>query len=578
MIEAIRVGVVDVVRFPLVAQSMRTLWQHAVRRMIRVAARETRRSERPASARASGGGRRVVGGTERRSDRASADSGDSTASEEGRLKRGASSPESVLPETVKSGAGGTGGTGAATGGKRKAGATGSSGSGTANASNADQRKRREGKKEDGGKKSVTGAKAGNAERRRQSPSRSRGRRSSGAPPSSAAAGWRSSRTPRWWGAWRAPGSLNPERCPGHGAMRHGGVYYHSGALGGQPGMAPGAHAHGRAGADADDDHQRAAGAGVGADERLRVSGMGRTGPAACPCTASRRRRRGGASGASRARRRAARRGTPPGRHGRGAARTPFTARRAGARSDVPRPRGAPGGCFWFSRRTGSRCGCQRGAHHSCIPARRPRKRRAVWNQDTTTRFRRRRRRNASATGVAPGSSVSQMSHMSQIAALRTGRGAGIPAQGCAAIPSSGMDGSGSSRNGAPLGLGLKRSDSLQQMVESSGASGRRRRRARRQARRGQSRRFRRLRRVQTGGRRHDGRRHVPRRRDARGGRAGRHLGARERRPACPSTGWTRRCSRRRLGPNKASAGREAFDAKAPTLKRRRLLVRAAARS
>ena len=45
MIEAIRVGVVDVVRFPLVAQSMRTLWQHAVRRMIRVAARKTRRSE-----------------------------------------------------------------------------------------------------------------------------------------------------------------------------------------------------------------------------------------------------------------------------------------------------------------------------------------------------------------------------------------------------------------------------------------------------------------------------------------------------------------------------------------------------
>jgi hypothetical protein len=36
-----------------------------------------------------------------------------------------------------------------------------------------------------------------------SPSRSRGRRSSGAPPSSAAAGWRSSRTPRWWGAWGA---------------------------------------------------------------------------------------------------------------------------------------------------------------------------------------------------------------------------------------------------------------------------------------------------------------------------------------------------------------------------------------
>ena len=95
----------------------------------RVAARETRRSERPASARASGGGRRAVGGTERRSDRASADSGESTASEEGRLKRGASSPESVLPAAAPKSGGGAG-TGAATGGKRKAGATGSSGSGS----------------------------------------------------------------------------------------------------------------------------------------------------------------------------------------------------------------------------------------------------------------------------------------------------------------------------------------------------------------------------------------------------------------------------------------------------------------
>ena len=58
MIEAIRLGVVDVVRFPLVKQSMRTLWQHAVRRMIRVAARETRRAER----RASEDGARVANG------------------------------------------------------------------------------------------------------------------------------------------------------------------------------------------------------------------------------------------------------------------------------------------------------------------------------------------------------------------------------------------------------------------------------------------------------------------------------------------------------------------------------------
>jgi DNA-binding NtrC family response regulator len=35
MIEAIKVGVVDVVKYPLVKQSMRTLWQHAVRKIIR---------------------------------------------------------------------------------------------------------------------------------------------------------------------------------------------------------------------------------------------------------------------------------------------------------------------------------------------------------------------------------------------------------------------------------------------------------------------------------------------------------------------------------------------------------------
>ena len=68
MIEAIRLGVVDVVRFPLVKQSMRTLWQHAVRRMIRVAARETRRAERRASedgarvANGGSGGRRAGAG------------------------------------------------------------------------------------------------------------------------------------------------------------------------------------------------------------------------------------------------------------------------------------------------------------------------------------------------------------------------------------------------------------------------------------------------------------------------------------------------------------------------------------
>jgi hypothetical protein len=34
-VEAIKAGVVDVVKFPLAKQSMRTLWQHAVRKMIR---------------------------------------------------------------------------------------------------------------------------------------------------------------------------------------------------------------------------------------------------------------------------------------------------------------------------------------------------------------------------------------------------------------------------------------------------------------------------------------------------------------------------------------------------------------
>ena len=105
VIEAIRLGVADVVRFPLVKQSMRTLWQHAVRRMIHVDAREQRRAARRKGPDANGASRRDCGadGTRRRSDGASADSGDSTASEEGRLnlKRGGSSPDSVLAEEAK---------------------------------------------------------------------------------------------------------------------------------------------------------------------------------------------------------------------------------------------------------------------------------------------------------------------------------------------------------------------------------------------------------------------------------------------------------------------------------------------
>lgn len=98
MIEAIRVGVVDVVKFPLVTQNMRTLWQHAVRKMIKV-------NGAAAAANGAGGSGRVGGvggntsaraGGKRKNERPRSDnSGDSTASEEGRVKRHTTgSPES----------------------------------------------------------------------------------------------------------------------------------------------------------------------------------------------------------------------------------------------------------------------------------------------------------------------------------------------------------------------------------------------------------------------------------------------------------------------------------------------------
>ena len=129
MIEAIKVGVVDVVRFPLVKQSMRTLWQHAVRKMIRAQAE--------ASAKRSGGpvkrvSSRVGLGLDQDN------SGDSSASEERALKRQtAGSPASVLDEEEKAGvaesgcatkrgaAGSKGGAGAKGSGKESAATEGS---------------------------------------------------------------------------------------------------------------------------------------------------------------------------------------------------------------------------------------------------------------------------------------------------------------------------------------------------------------------------------------------------------------------------------------------------------------------
>ena len=129
MIEAIKVGVVDVVRFPLVKQSMRTLWQHAVRKMIRAQAE--------ASAKRSGGAvKRVSSRVGLGVDQDN--SGDSSASEERALKRQtAGSPASVLDEEEKAGvaesgcatkrgaAGSKGGAGAKGSGKESAATEGS---------------------------------------------------------------------------------------------------------------------------------------------------------------------------------------------------------------------------------------------------------------------------------------------------------------------------------------------------------------------------------------------------------------------------------------------------------------------
>ena len=447
MIEAIRVGVVDVVRFPLVAQSMRTLWQHAVRRMIRVAARETRRSERPASARASGGGRRAVGGTERRSDRASADSGESTASEEGRLKRGASSPESVLPAAAPKSGGGAG-TGAATGGKRKAGATGSSGSGS------DKEADKEGAKgkEDGGKKSVSGVKAGNAAAAASGPAgkpkpqprstqqwraaEQRGRRLAIKPHTAVVGGV----------AGVGPGSLNPGAMPGGGAMRGGGgVYYHTGAVGGQPGMAPGAHAH--AGVLGQTQTMTINGQQVQVWVPMNASGGGVAYGA--PGQGGRRGGAGGALGSS----------PPRGEEGEGSTAGPghfYAAGPAGAPQMFHGHPGAGGGMLLVQQANGQQVWvpAQPGHHVHSGNATGGTHGTQMWKEDTT-------RVSDADIGTRADGALRRM----EASAVSQMRGA------CADGISGSLDGSGSTvrhGGGVPLGLGLKRSDSLQQMVESSG--------------------------------------------------------------------------------------------------------------
>ena len=447
MIEAIRVGVVDVVRFPLVAQSMRTLWQHAVRRMIRVAARETRRSERPASARASGGGKRAVGGTERRSDRASADSGESTASEEGRLKRGASSPESVLPAAAPKSGGGAG-TGAATGGKRKAGATGSSGSGS------DKEADKEGAKgkEDGGKKSVSGVKAGNAAAAASGPAgkpkpqprstqqwraaEQRGRRLAIKPHTAVVGGV----------AGVGPGSLNPGAMPGGGAMRGGGgVYYHTGAVGGQPGMAPGAHPH--AGVLGQTQTMTINGQQVQVWVPMNASGGGVAYGA--PGQGGRRGGAGDALGSS----------PPRGEEGEGSTAGPghfYAAGPAGAPQMFHGHPGAGGGMLLVQQANGQQVWvpAQPGHHVHSGNATGGTHGTQMWKEDTT-------RVSDADIGTRADGALRRM----EASAVSQMRGA------CADGISGSLDASGSTvrhGGGVPLGLGLKRSDSLQQMVESSG--------------------------------------------------------------------------------------------------------------
>ena len=427
MIEAIRLGVVDVVRFPLVKQSMRTLWQHAVRRMIRVVARETRRAERHASedvARVANGGATTdnggsggrrggagAGGAEHPG--GSADSGDSTASEEGRVKRGGgSSPDSVLAEEAKKEAG----AGAGATGKRKAGATGSSGSGNTAAGNTAG-----GKKEDAGKK--IGAPAASAAGKPKPQPRStqqwraaeqRGRRLAIKPHTAVVGG--------------VGGAQSLSGTP----MRHGGVYYHPGALG-QPGMG-GAHA----GVLGQTQTMTINGQQVQVWVPMSAPGVGGgagpgPGPGGVPMYGPQQATRGGASGAS---------GSPPrGEEGDPTGSAGVNGARGGAQPFYGAARGMNGqmyhghahsGMLLVQQANGQQVWVPAGAHHAAPGA---------WNQHG----------DAGSPGNLGGASMGDRR-------ATDGRGAVAHMRGELSSDS----------GGAPLGLGLKRSDSLQQMVESSG--------------------------------------------------------------------------------------------------------------
>ena len=149
--------------------------------------------------------------------------------------------------------------------------------------------------------------------------------------------------------------------------------------------------------------------------------------------------------------------SPPrggGARGPGWAGTLFAAGPAGAPQMFPGHPGAGGGCFWCSRRTGSRFGFRLNRGITCIPAT-PREARTAHRcgRRTPRAFPARRRTRADG-------------------ALRRMDERGFAMRGaCADGISGSLDGSGSTvrhGGGVPLGLGLKRSDSLQQMVESSG--------------------------------------------------------------------------------------------------------------
>ena len=145
MIEAIKAGVVDVVRFPLNKQSMRTLWQHAVRKMIRDEAAAAAASAGGGAGGAGPAGVAAAGSAKRGLALRGGGSDDSSASEEAAVKR--SSPTTVLGEEesehnrgdslVAGGAAGArGGAGAAASARKKAGAAVGGGAGANNAKDA----------------------------------------------------------------------------------------------------------------------------------------------------------------------------------------------------------------------------------------------------------------------------------------------------------------------------------------------------------------------------------------------------------------------------------------------------------